>query len=96
MKRIKWLVVIGIASVLALTNPPMHTYTIWADQTIQAHTSSFVSAIASLFSGSVQSLVENNTVRDNFILFSVYKTSIAGHNLTVLGIFNHFVPLSNS
>ncbi len=94
MRQIKWLLLAAALVVLAVTNPPMPLYTAWAVQEIQAYASGVLGALSSVFPGSLASAVASSTVRDNYLLFSIYRTNALGYHVRVLGLVNHFIPLS--
>jgi Domain of unknown function (DUF4359) len=45
-------------------------------------------------SSEIRSFIENNTERQDFLLFSLYTTDFPIRPLRVLGIFNHFFLVS--
>jgi len=92
---LKLTVSISIIVLFIITNPTLSSYTVWLDQFMVAHTSPFVSAIANVFSGPLQSLIAHNTVRNNWFLFSIYQTQLMGQTITVLGVLEHFIRLSH-
>ncbi len=94
MRGIKWAVAAFVLVMLALTNPPMPLYTAWAVQEIRTHASGILGALSSVFPGSLESALASSTVRDNYLLFSIYHTAALGYHVTVLGLVNHFIPLS--
>lgn len=83
MKSLKWIILAVLAIVLVITNPSSHLYSVWAVQIIQRHTSSLISGLASVFAGPLETAIYNNTIRENLLLFSVYKTTLMGHVITV-------------
>lgn len=94
MRAIKWLLLAAVLVALAVTNPPMPLYTAWAVHEIQTHASGILGALSSVFPGSLESAVASSTVRNNYLLFSIYHTNAMGYHVTVLGLVNHFIPLS--
>lgn len=95
MKHVRWLIPLAVLVVLAVTNPPMSAYAVWAVHTIETHASGLVSTLSTLFAGSIENAVASSTTRDNYLIFSVYHTTAFGRRFTVLGIVNHFVLLSH-
>lgn len=96
IKWIKWAVLAIILGALAVTNPSTQTYSVWAVKIIQSHSNALVSGLSTIFAGTVESAIAHNTTHENFILFGIFKTTLLGHSYTVLGIFNHFIPLSQT
>ncbi|MDA8192895.1 MAG: DUF4359 domain-containing protein [Thermaerobacter sp.] len=96
MKYVKWAVLLAVAVTLAVSNPSSQSYSVWLLQTVLHHSSSTLSSISTLFSGSLESAIRANTIRANYVLFSYYTTHILGHTFNVVGVFNHFFALSNS
>ncbi len=99
VKKTRWtilIIVAGIVGILAATNPSLPSYVAWFDQSLTTHSSALVSSLASIFAGPLRSLIANNTLRQNWMVLSIYHTTLMGQQVTVLGILGHFIPLSHS
>jgi hypothetical protein len=84
---------VGVALLLAITNPNQNEYTVWAKQEVinQAGGGALTTGLMNLFGGP---LINSATTERNFILFSLYTTHIDSEDsVTVLGILHHFIPL---
>lgn len=86
---------IGIALLLALTNPTTDDYADYfrAELAREAGNDQFAGALVSLFGGVAGSLFANATTRDNYVLFSVYTTSINRDEIVTLGMLGNFFVL---
>lgn len=99
VKKPRWttlIIVVGVVGLLAATNPSLSSYVAWFDQSVTTHSSALVSTLASIFAGPLRSLIANNTIQQNWIVLSIYHTTLMGQQVTVLGILEHFIPLAHS
>ena len=100
MKRIHLvaLVVAGVLTLLALTNPPMDAYERYVhDNLIVASNKQggLRATLGVLFSGAASSYVANATVRSNYLFFSVYQTHLGRRTYTSLGLMGGIFMLRN-
>ncbi len=76
---------------LAVTNPSKEEYTAWLQEKIEAKTeNSIMKGVVSLFG---ESIIENATTTQNFIIFSIYNVSLDGKKIKILGVFKNFIPI---
>ncbi|MGH8474930.1 MAG: DUF4359 domain-containing protein [Methylococcales bacterium] len=85
---------IGIIILLTVTNPKLETYEQFVDQQIKIETRKqqdpLANVIGSLFSGLATNFVIQQTVRQDFVLFSTYDTQFDDEHLKVIGLLNNF------
>lgn len=88
-------VLIGIALLLVLTNPDTEAYADHFGEELarEAGEDQLTGALVSIFGGVAESLFASATTRDNYVLFSVYTTSINRDEIVTLGILGNFVVL---
>lgn len=77
------------------TNPTKFAYISWMKEQLMANQSSGVleKGFVTLFG---TTLFENTTTNSNYGIFSIYKTEFNGDKMTTIGIFNNFVPISET
>jgi len=91
-KLLLFIVIFGIA--LAVTNPSIEDYKAWSKNEIAKQASNGVTRVlGSLLGGA---LVENSTIKEDYIIFSIYETDILDEHIRTLGILKKFVPMSNT
>lgn len=85
---------IGITILMAVTNPKLETYEQFVDQQINIETRKqqdpLANVIGSLFGGVATNFVIQQTVRQDFVLFSTYDTQFGNEHLKAIGLFNNF------
>ncbi|MGH8474377.1 MAG: DUF4359 domain-containing protein [Methylococcales bacterium] len=85
---------IGITTLLAVTNPKLETYEQFVDQQIKLETRKqqdpLANVIGSLFGGVATNFLIQQTVRQDFVLFSTYDTQFGDEHLKVVGVLNNF------
>src|SRR5690606_35676448 len=88
-------VLIGIALLLVLTNPDTEAYADYFGEELarEAGDDQLAGALVSIFGGVAESLFANATTRDNYVLFSVYTTSLNRDEIVTLGILGNFIVL---
>ncbi len=82
-----------IVAVLFGTNPNQDEYVSWLKQQATSQTTGdeFGRALILIFGGPVFNL---STTRDDFLLFSIYKTDLGnGAKIKALGLLHHFVQI---
>ena len=96
----KFLTIIIIAGILALmvyTNPKQKDYRNFVRQEMvaeaQQNKNSLEGAIAPIFSGVLSELFTTQTIRKDYIFFSVFETRIGDDYYVVLGALNNFLVL---
>ena len=90
-------VIVGLALLLALTNPDTDAYADYFGEELARQAQEedqLAGALVSLFGGVAESLFANATSRANYVLFSVYTTAFDGDELVTLGILGNFIVLS--
>lgn len=89
------LVSIGMAVLLALTNPSKEDYASWATQRIkEANGDSILSNL--FFAATGNMLLSNTTTRKSFVLFSIFETNAFNKKISSIGILSSFIPLADS
>lgn len=98
MKKLIFAVaLVGFLLVLVISNPGSEEYSDYLREEMAREAEQegeVASALATLFGGVAQSLLESATTRDNYVLFSVFTTGSEPDELVVLGILGNFVVLS--
>lgn len=77
------------------TNPTNVQYTNWVKEEYLTSTTSDSIGLAEVFvhlAGS--SLIKESTSSKNYVLFTIYDTKFYNTHFKVVGILNHFIPLS--
>lgn len=94
MKK-KWLITIPVILILlALTNPSEQEYHQWAKEKIKdKYNNDWLNLGVDLIGSKV---LETTTEPNNYLFFSVYKTSIMNIQIDTLGIFKTFIMLPTS
>lgn len=91
---LSFVALIGIAVLMAVTNPKLETYQQFVDQQIQTETRKqqdpLVNAIGSLLGGVATHFVIQQTIRKDYVLFSAYDSQFGDEHLKAVGIFNNF------
>ncbi|MED1206044.1 DUF4359 domain-containing protein [Heyndrickxia acidicola] len=78
--------------VMLLTNPSKDEYVQWlTDKAKEKSNNSLVNAGIQLLGPHIFSAV---TKEDNWLFISYYDTKIQNHEIKALGLFKHFIPLS--
>jgi hypothetical protein len=78
----------------ATTNPKKEHYISWCKEKMASEASSGLEkGLIAFLAGPI---VENTTQTSNYIFFSIYDTSIDSEKMRVLGLFNNFIPISNT
>ena len=90
------IIVVFACGLLAANNPNPSVYAqILAEEMNQHQPPSFVRDLTKLFSPLVASYIERESTRQNWLLFSVYTTTLPnGTTLRMLAVFNQLLPLS--
>ncbi|MDP4549872.1 DUF4359 domain-containing protein [Alkalihalobacillus macyae] len=88
--RNKFLIIIGLLSiVLFITNPNQEDYSNWVGEQMKKDQNALIEIGVDL---AVVPYVKENTTRDNWYLFSIYKTEIwDGKEVVAIGAFNQFM-----
>ncbi|KMM38239.1 DUF4359 domain-containing protein [Guptibacillus hwajinpoensis] len=88
--RNKFLIIIGLLSiVLFITNPNQEDYSNWVGEQMKKDQNALIEIGVDL---AVVPYVKENTTRDNWYLFSIYKTEIwDGKEVVAIGAFNQFI-----
>ncbi|MDQ0483310.1 DUF4359 domain-containing protein [Guptibacillus hwajinpoensis] len=88
--RNKFLIIIGLLSiVLFITNPNQEDYSNWVGDQMKKNQNALIEIGVDL---AVVPYVKENTTRDNWYLFSIYKTEIwDGNEVVAIGVFNQFI-----
>lgn len=85
---------IGIAVLLAVTNPKLEAYEQFVNQQMQTETRKqedpLVNVMGTLFGGFATNLVIKQTVRQDLVLFSTYDTQFGKEHFKVVGLLNNF------
>ena len=86
---------IGVAAILALSNPSKEDYASWATHRVKDANGD--SVLASLFFAATgNALLIHTTARKNFLLFSVFETDALEKKISSIGILSSFIPLTDS
>lgn len=90
------IIVVLACALLGVNNPNPPAYAqILAKEMNQHQPPSFVRDLTKLFSPLVASYIERESTRQNWLLFSVYTTTLPnGTTLRMLAVFNQLLPLS--
>ncbi|MDY6984655.1 MAG: DUF4359 domain-containing protein, partial [Pseudomonadota bacterium] len=85
----------GIALLLVLTNPDTEAYADYFGEELarEAGDDQLAGALVSIFGGVAENLFANATTRDNYVLFSIYTTSLNRDEIVTLGILGNFIVL---
>lgn len=82
---------------LAYTNPRAEAYEQFVAQEIQTelgkHSNPLAGLFGSLVGGFAAELLQRQTLRRDYVLFSTYDTAIGGQHLRALGVLNNFYVL---
>ena len=85
---------VALFGLLVLTNPPLERYVFFLRQKlIQESKTDGERVLAALFGGFTTWMVISQTIRKDYILFSIYDTNIENEHLKALGILNNFILL---
>lgn len=97
MRRVAIVGGIGAALVilLAATNPSKSEYVDWLKGQVRAQASGNVVTLG-LTALLGDAVFDSVTVRQDFLLFSVFRTSIGGNSMTTLGILHNFIPVKST
>ncbi len=92
------LIVVALLGLLVYTNPSLDDYNNFIRQSIiqesqKQKDGSVEQLIAPLLSGIAGSLVSSQTVRTDYVFFSIYEAQFAKKRIKVLGVFKNFVFL---
>jgi hypothetical protein len=96
LKKLRNVIIIGFILVIAaVTNPSKEKFVIWAkDQLKGKYNNGLVNMGIEVLGDGVINSVTNSS---NYVFFTVYDSKIsASKDIKVLGVFNNFIPLSNS
>ncbi|AIY43370.1 hypothetical protein LT85_4212 [Collimonas arenae] len=97
MKPTSAIVIASILGVLIFTNPKIDNYEQYIHQAITQETShrdGLTQAIGTLFGGVASSFIANSTVRNNYVLFSIYDSDLGNQHLKYVGILGNFFQLA--
>jgi hypothetical protein len=76
---------------LAVTNPGKDEYVSWINEEVaQSEGGMLEKGLFAVFGNMV---MEQTTESTDYILFSVYRTTIDGEGMTAVGVLNRFIPL---
>lgn len=92
------IVVLALLGLLAWTNPSMDAYQAYLQQRIQDRASkhgALGAAFGALIGGAGSKLMAKATVRDDYVFFSTYQTTLGGSTQKTLGVLNNFYVLSS-
>ncbi|SDM69492.1 DUF4359 domain-containing protein [Bacillus sp. OK048] len=96
MKRIiSIILLIVIVFVLSVTNPKRSAYIKWINHEAMGQSSNIVEK--GILSLAGEKVFDMGTTESDYFVFSVYKTDFSEIGLgqvTCIGIFNHFIPIS--
>lgn len=90
------IILMGLLGLMAYTNPGMEDYNNFIRQTIiqesQRHRDdSLGRAFGTLFGGLAGGLLASQTVRTDYVFFSLYEAELGKERLKALGVFNNFL-----
>lgn len=98
-KSTKFMIIITLfilcAFICISTNPSKTQYTTWVKEEYLTSTTMNSIGLAEVFvhlAGS--SLIKESTSSKNYALFTIYDTQFYDTHFKVVGILNHFIPLS--
>jgi len=97
MKTLSILIVImGVMGLLAYKNPSMEDYNQFLRQSIieethKAKGDPLGQALGALFGGLAGTLVTNQTIRRDYVFFSLYEAKFGNDKLKLLGILKNFL-----
>lgn len=81
--------------IMAVTNPSKADYVSWVKEKAAIKVNSPLKLGLNTFV--VQPIIESSTTSNNYIFFSIYKTTFGtNNNEQVLGIFNNFIEIPKS
>jgi hypothetical protein len=87
-------ILLAVLGALIFSNPKLEHYDQFLSQRItEASKSSaepMVGVLGSLLGGFAASLVANQTVRKDYVLFSTYDTAFGNDHMRAIGILNNF------
>ncbi|MGQ0594283.1 MAG: DUF4359 domain-containing protein [Gammaproteobacteria bacterium] len=90
------IIIIALSGLLVFTNPTMDSYEQFVHQKIIQEATkqdNLSQALGLLFGGIASHLLANATIRQDYLLLSVYDTDFGNDHLRALGILNHFFVL---
>jgi hypothetical protein len=92
------IIVIALLGLMAYTNPTMENYTDYIRQSViketQKQRDDHVGQLLSpMLGGIAGNLVTSQTVRTDYVFFSIYKLGFGKERLKALGIFKNFMIL---
>lgn len=90
------IILAGLLGLMAYTNPTLTEYNNFIRQQIVQETQkhkedTFAKAFGNLLSGVGSSLVTSQTVRTDYLFFSVYEARLGKERVKALGVFNNFL-----
>lgn len=101
MKAIIWVsLVIALLGLLAYTNPSMDDYDRFVHQAILKEThpeqsNQPLQMLAPLLSGLVSSYVTSQTLRSDYVFFSLYEARLGDKRLKAFGLLKNFIVLES-
>ena len=79
------------------TNPSKAQYANWVKEEYLTSTIMDSMGLAEVFAPFVSpGLIKEYTSSKNYVLFTIYDTKINDKNFKVIGILNHFIPISDT
>ena len=87
-KLIGIVLLLGIAVIATLTNPSKEDYVNYAVETMRTSSSGWLEVGAIQIFG--DTLIESTTISKDYLLFSVYETSMGKESFKVIGVLNNF------
>lgn len=92
-KLIRALIVIAIVIVATISNPPKEEYVSFAVEKMSDSTDNWLEVGAINLFG--DTMLDLTTTSKDYLVFTVYTTTIDEEEFKVLGVFNNFIPLTN-
>ncbi len=83
-----------ILVIAAMTNPKKDDYSNWVkEQLVQNTDGQLGKALTTLFAPTI---VNESTVAQNYVFFSVFRTDVDKYHITTIGLFNNYIPIENN
>ena len=88
---------ISSAFICISTNPSKTQYTNWVKEEYLTSTSMNSMGLAEVFAHFISpNLIKEYTSSKNYVLFTIYDTKFNDKSFKILGILNHFIPISDT
>ena len=94
------ILIVALLGLMVFTNPSLDDYNNFIRQSIvkESHKErpdSLGNVLAPLFGGIASSIVAGQTVRNDYILFSVYEAQFGRERLKAVGVLKNFIVLEH-